>query len=216
MPTTVPMQIFTIPNFCGGRILTNFFYYEENQFEVFFKNIIAVLGTTENKGNLGMIVAFTNQQQKVAAGFLERLGFKPVAITDKYGNYNRENGKSDKGNTSPCVTFTGDWYYDVLPKIKEHIKELEALRTTAAATSNLRRPVAPAAPATTPPSAPTPSAQPRDTQFRVGDIVRVMFTNRAFTVVTVLLGGRAYLCRSHTTGNMVQYHPHDLVLVTRA
>lgn len=155
MPVPVPMQVHGIPNFCGGRILTNFFYYEENQFEAFFKNIIAALGTTENKGNLGMIVAFTNQQQKVAAGFLERIGFKPVATTDKYGNYNREKGKSNGGDTSPCVTFTGDWYHDVLPKIKEHFKELEALRTTAATTSNLRRPAAPATPIP-----PQPQAEP--------------------------------------------------------
>ena len=204
----VPMQLHIIPNFCGGRILTNFFYYTPNQFEEFFKYIIGCLGTTANKGNLGMIVAFTNSQQKVAAGFLERLGFKPVATTDKYGNYDREKGESNGGDTSPCVTFTGDWYHDVLPKIQEHMKELEAKRVTAAATSNLRRP---ATPATTP-----PQPMQRDTQFRVGDIVRIMYTARAFTVVTVLMGGRAYLCRSHTTGNMVQYHPNDLVLVTRA
>lgn len=143
----VPMQLHTIPNFCGGRILTNFFYYTPDQFEDFFKYIIGCLGTTANKGNLGMIVAFTNSQQKVAAGFLERLGFKPVATTDKYGNYDREKGKSNGGDTSPCVTFTGDWYHDVLPKIQEHMKELEDKRVTAAATSNLRRPAAPAAPA---------------------------------------------------------------------
>ena len=206
----VPMQLHPIPNFCGGRILTNFFNYTPNQFEDFFKYIINSLGTTANKGNLGMIVAFTNSQQKVAAGFLERLGFKPVATTDKYGNYDREKGKGNGNNddTSPCVTFVGDWYYDVLPKIQAHMKELEAKRVTAAATSDLRRP---ATPATTP-----PQPMQRDTQFRVGDIVRIMYTARAFTVVTVLMGGRAYLCRSHTTGNMVQYHPNDLVLVTRA
>lgn len=142
----IPMQLHLIPNFCGGRILTNFFYYEPHQFEDFFKYIIGSLGTTANKGNLGMIVAFTNGQQKVAAGFLERLGFKPVATTDKYGNYDREKGKSNGGDTSPCVTFIGDWYHDVLPKIQEHMKELEDKRVTAAATSNLRRPVAPPAP----------------------------------------------------------------------
>ena len=204
----IPMQLHTIPNFCGGRILTNFFYYTPDQFEDFFKYIIGSLGTTANKGHLGMIVAFTNSQQKVAAGFLERLGFKPVATTDKYGNYDREKGESNGGDTSPCVTFTGDWYHDVLPKIQEHMKELEAKRVTAAATSNLRRP---ATPATTP-----PQPMQRDTQFRVGDIVRIMYTARAFTVVTVLMGGRAYLCRSHTTGNMAPYHPNDLALVTRA
>ena len=128
----VPMQLHTIPNFCGGRILTNFFYYTPDQFEDFFKYLISSLGTTANKGTLGMIVAFTNNQQKVAAGFLERLGFKPVATTDKYGNYDREKGKGNGNNddTSPCVTFVGDWYYDVLPKIQEHMKELEAQRNT--------------------------------------------------------------------------------------
>lgn len=178
----VPMQLHTIPNFCGGRILTNFFYYTPDQFEEFFKYTIGCLGTTANKGNLGMIVAFTNRQQKVAAGFLERLGFKPVATTDKYGNYDREKGKSTGGDTSPCVTFTGDWYHDVLPKIQEHMKELEAKRIVASATSNLRRPAAPAA----------PQARPI---FREGmNVYREGERNRVWRIVSPSARGANFWC----------------------
>lgn len=181
----VPMQLHTIPNFCGGRILTNFFYYTPDQFEDFFKYIIASLGTTANKGNLGMIVAFTNSQQKVAAGFLERLGFKPVATTDKYGNYDREKGKSNGGDTSPCVTFIGDWYQDVLPKIQEHMKELEAQRNTAAATSNLRRPAGPVTPA-------APQAGPI---FRVGmPVYRAGDTRQIWRIVSPSARGANFWC----------------------
>lgn len=184
----IPMQLHPIPNFCGGRILTNFFYYEPHQFEDFFKYIIGSLGTTANKGNLGMIVAFTNGQQKVAAGFLERLGFKPVATTDKYGNYDREKGKSNGGDTSPCVTFTGDWYHDVLPKIQEHMKELEAKRATVAATSNLRRPVAPAAPV------PQPQAQAGPI-FREGmNVYRVGNTRHVWRIVSPSARGANFWC----------------------
>ena len=184
----VPMQLHIIPNFCGGRILTNFFYYTPDQFEDFFRYIITSLGTTANKGNLGMIVAFTNSHQKVAAGFLERLGFKPVATTDKYGNYDRATGKSNGGDTSPCVTFIGDWYHDVLPKIQEHMKELEAERATVAATSNLRRPAAPAAPA----AQPQPQARPI---FRVGmNVCRVGERNRVFRIVSPSSRGANFWC----------------------
>lgn len=181
----VPMQLHTIPNFCGGRILTNFFYYTPDQFEDFFKYLISSLGTTANKGTLGMIVAFTNSQQKVAAGFLERLGFKPVATTDKYGNYDREKGKGNGNNedTSPCVTFVGDWYYDVLPKIQEHMKELEAQRNTVAATSNLRRPAAPV---------PQPQAEPI---FREGmNVYRAGERNRVFRIVSSSARGANFWC----------------------
>ena len=180
----IPMQLHTIPNFCGGRILTNFFYYEPHQFEDFFKYIIGSLGTTANKGNLGMIVAFTNSQQKVAAGFLERLGFKPVATTDKYGNYDREKGKSNDDDTSPCVTFTGDWYHDVLPKIQEHMKELEAKRNTVAATSNLRRPAAPVPP--------QPQAGPI---FREGmNVYRVGNTRHVWRIISPSARGANFWC----------------------
>jgi len=199
----VPMQLHTIPNFCGGRILTNFFYYTPDQFEDFFKYIIGSLGTTANKGNLGMIVAFTNSQQKVAAGFLERLGFKPVATTDKYGNYDRENGKSNGGDTSPCVTFTGDWYHDVLPKIQEHMKELEDKRVTAAATSNLRRPPVP----------PARPAMPSDAFPTNSLVYRRSNPGMLYRVVSPSARGAQLWCVPHNFQGMREWvHTNDAVL----
>ena len=201
----IPMQLHAIPNFCGGRILTNFFYYTPDQFEDFFKYTIGCLGTTANKGNLGMIVAFTNGQQKVAAGFLERLGFKPVATTDKYGNYDREKGKSNGGDTSPCVTFTGDWYHDVLPKIQEHMKELEDKRATATATSNLRRPVAPVAPV-------APAAPQAWPIFRVGmNVYRVGNKRHVWRIISPSARGANFWCTPvNFIGNNEWIHHTDL------
>ena len=208
MPVLTPMQIHGIPNFCGGRLLTNFFGYEPNEFDAFFKQVIGVLGTVENRGNLGMVAAYTNRSQKNAEPFLEKLGFKRIFTTDKYGNYDRETGKTRSDDSSPCVSWAGDWYHDILPAIKAYQEEIATKRNAAATTSNLRRPAAPVA-------ATTPQPVQRDTtQFRVGDVVRVMFSTRTFTVVSVM--GRYYTCRSHATGNMIPYRPNDLILVTRA
>lgn len=203
MSTPTAMQLHAIPNFCGGRILTNFFYYQENQFETFFKFVVQCLGSTANKGNLGMIVAFTNRQQTVAEGFLERLGFKRVAVTDKYGNYNRETGKSSSNNTSPCITWTGDWYHDVLPKIQEHLKELEAQRSTAAATSNLRRPPVP----------PARPAMPSDAFPTNSLVYRRSNPEMLYRVVSPSARGAQLWCVPHNFQGMRDWvHTNDVVL----
>lgn len=184
--TVTPMQYHFIPNFCGGRILTNFFYYKPDQFDLFVQNLIKVTGTTENRGNIGVIVAFTNSQQEVAAGFLERLGFKPVATTDKFGNYDREDKKIMPGNSSPCITFVGDWYYDVLPAIKKYLEEREAQRATAPVTSNLRRPAGP----------PVTAAQAGTLTFYVGMYVRTKGRNtrQVWQIVESSPTGASMLC----------------------
>lgn len=135
MPIREPMALHGIPNFCGGRVLTNFFNYRENEFPLFFKEVIRVLGTVENEGNNGIVMAYTNKDQEVGASFLEKLGFKCVAITDKYGRYDRETSKRKPGPSSPCKTFIGDWYHDVLPAIKGVLAEMK----TAEPSSNLRK-----------------------------------------------------------------------------
>jgi len=203
MSTPIAMQVHAIPNFCGGRILTNFFYYQENQFETFFKFVVQCLGSTANKGNLGMIVAFTNHQQKVAEGFLERLGFKRVAVTDKYGNYNRETGKSNGNSTSPCITWTGDWYHDVLPKIQEHLKELEAQRSTATATSNLRRPPVP----------PARPVMPSDAFPTNSLVYRRSNPGMLYRVVSPSARGAQLWCAPHNFQGMREWvHTNDAVL----
>lgn len=210
MSTPTAMQLHAIPNFCGGRILTNFFYYQENQFETFFKFVVQCLGSTANKGNLGMIVAFTNRQQKVAEGFLERLGFKRVAVTDKYGNYNRETGESNSNDTSPCITWTGDWYNDVLPKIQEHLKELEAQRSTAAATSNLRRPAAPTPPQPVPPARP---AMPSDAFPPYSLVYRRANPGMLYRVVSPSARGLQLWCAPlNSQGSREWVHTTDAVL----
>ena len=211
MPISTPMQLHLIPNFCGGRLLTNFFGYEPHEFDLFFKQVIGQLGTVENHGNLGMVAAYTNRAQKNAEPFLEKLGFKRIFTTDKYGNYDRNTGKSIKGmyvdNTSPCVSWAGDWYYDVLPAIKAYQAELVQKRAEEVKTSNLRRPAAPVAPATPPPQVTNIGG------FSVGEVVRRVFSNHAFTIVAVHVDSESYSCSSHVTGNITRFHRNDIVSV---
>lgn len=207
MPVQTPMQIHSIPNFCGGRLLTNFFGYEPNEFDAFFKQVIGVLGTVENRGNLGMVAAYTNRQQVNAEPFLEKLGFKRIFTTDKYGRYNRETGKTDSADSSPCVSWAGDWFYDILPAIKAYQAEIATKRNAAAATSNLRRPAAPVAATTPPPQIGIAGG------FRVGEVVRLVFSSHTYTVVAVHVDSASYSCRSHATGNITILNRNDIVNV---
>lgn len=116
-----------VPLFCGGTLITGFFGWEKSHYEDFVNNLIQITGTTPRPGICGVYYAITNSQQKIAAEFLERLGFKKVIVTDKYGPLDEEgkpihvNGSSRSTTSSPCITWVGDWFRDVYPAINLHL-----------------------------------------------------------------------------------------------
>lgn len=97
---------------------TGYYYAPKDQHK--FYELIEKLIRSENGTNnptVGVIVAVTNKNQLIQAGYLQEIGFKKIGSYNKYKAY--QSSRENPTHEATCVLWSVDVHNVLMPKLEE-------------------------------------------------------------------------------------------------